>query len=476
MPSRIRRLTRPLAVAILTLAATGCDRKPPGPSAGAAPEGQPAPTNRVDINPAVRQNLGITFAKVERRNVAATLRIPGRFELTPTARREYRVPAHGRIELLVEQYQTVDAGTPLYRLDSSRWRELQRELTDAHAAVILAQAGVDSIGPFVEAHEKHHAEIENAVSLWTQRVASLELLQAAGGARGDEIAQAKVSLATAKVDLAETLEKEAELSARRRDVHAQLDAARSRVAILLESAASLTLIPADDLAAERAGKPRWQTIGQIEVSALAPGVVESIGSTSGSFIEQDTPVLTTVQPTLVRFRAHALQSDLGRLADGLPATVVTPRGGSLASDQRVPGILTLAPSADPHRRTIELVMTPTPGAPLPPWARAGVSAFLEVVVRGEPDRSELAIPLACVARDGTQSIIFRRDPADPTKAIRMEADLGIDDGRWVVIQSGVAEGNEVVLDGVYQLMVATSGSITKGGHFHADGTFHEGQD
>jgi hypothetical protein len=33
-----------------------------------------------------------------------------------------------------------------------------------------------------------------------------------------------------------------------------------------------------------------------------------------------------------------------------------------------------------------------------------------------------------------------------------------------------------VLDGVYQLMVATSGSITPGGHFHPDGTFHEGDD
>ena len=89
---------------------------------------------------------------------------------------------------------------------------------------------------------------------------------------------------------------------------------------------------------------------------------------------------------------------------------------------------------------------------------------------------ELAIPLRCVARDGTQSIIFRRDPADLDKAIRMDADLGIDDGRWVVIKSGVAEGDEIVLDGVYQLMVATSGSITKGGHFHPDGTFHEGDE
>ena len=63
----------------------------------------------------------------------------------------------------------------------------------------------------------------------------------------------------------------------------------------------------------------------------------------------------------------------------------------------------------------------------------------------------------------------RRDPANPDKAIRIEADLGVDDGRWIVIKSGVAEGNEVVLEGVYQLMVATSGSISTASSFQITG-------
>jgi hypothetical protein len=216
-------------------------------------------------------------------------------------------------------------------------------------------------------------------------------------------------------------------------------------------------------------------MGQIEVAALAPGVVDALHAIAGSFVESSGPVLTTVQPELVRFRAHGLQSDLGRLADGLPATVVAPQGGSLGDAESVAGTLALAPTADAERRTIELILTPRPDLPAPSWARAGVAAFLEIVLGGNGGE-ELAIPLACVARDGTHSIIFRRDPADPDQAIRMEADLGVDDGRWIVIKSGVAEGNQVVLDGVYQLMVATSGSVTRGGHFHPDGTFHEGDE
>jgi hypothetical protein len=80
--------------------------------------------------------------------------------------------------------------------------------------------------------------------------------------------------------------------------------------------------------------------------------------------------------------------------------------------------------------------------------------------------------VGCVVRDGTQAIVFRRDPKNPDKAIRLEADLGVDDGRWITIMSGVKEGDEIVVTGNYQLMLATGGGAPKGGHFHSDGTWH----
>lgn len=476
------RMTRSTLPLLLGLALLGCEKVPNDAPESKASDAAPAPTNRVDINASVRQNLGITFARVESRNVARTLRVPGRFELLPTARREYRAAASGTVEVLVQQYQPVTTGTPLYRLDSPRWREMQKELADAEASVKLAQAGVDSIDPMLVAHENHHTEIQKAVDLWTARVATLEQLQAAGGARGDEVAQAKAALASSRSELAETLEKEAELLARKAETAAQLDAATSRLAFLYEAASSLVGVTAADLrspSASDASTPRWRTINGIEVRALTPGVVENLSVVSGGVIDQHAHILSTVQPDQVRFRAVGLQSDLPRLADGQQASVEaaqTMKGtDSGESALRFTGTLMLAPTADAERRTLELVLTPAVGTSAPPWAKAGVSAFLEVVTSGG-GREELAIPLKCVARDGTAAIIFRRDPADPNKAIRMEADLGLDDGRWVVIKSGVGEGNEIVLDGVYQLMVATSGSITKGGHFHPDGTFHEGND
>ena len=73
-----------------------------------------APTNRIDIPATVRRNLGITFAQVEVRRVAQTIRVPGAFELQPLARHEYRMALPGRVELLVDQYEPVERGQPLF--------------------------------------------------------------------------------------------------------------------------------------------------------------------------------------------------------------------------------------------------------------------------------------------------------------------------------------------------------------------------
>src|SRR5688500_9021501 len=176
MKQQLRMVEIGLAVAV-----QGCKEEaaPPAPKAAEAA----APTNRVDIPAAVRQNLGISFAKVESRAVKRTLRLPGRFELLPTATQDYRATASGRIELLVQQYQAVKASDPLFRLDSPRVRELQQELAQAEADTQLAQAGSDSIGPQLKAQKTRQQEIEKAIELWTKRLSQLEELRAAGGGR-----------------------------------------------------------------------------------------------------------------------------------------------------------------------------------------------------------------------------------------------------------------------------------------------------
>jgi multidrug efflux pump subunit AcrA (membrane-fusion protein) len=461
-----------LALILLVLGACGEEAGEDAPDQAGHVEAASAPTNRVEVPAAVRQNLGITFAGVERRAVARTIRSPGRFELLPSARREYHAPLDGRVELLVEQMERVDAGTPLYRLDSREWRQLQLEIADAEAAVLRAEAERESSGPLLEAHARHRESLEESVELWGARVAQLEEIREAGGGRASDWAQAQASLTDARAGLADVVEQTAELDARRVQVVAELSAARAKMELLLASAATLLGVTREELLIEGADGPLWRTASVLEVRAAAAGIVEELGATNGGWVEEKGAVLTTVQPSMVRFRARGLQSDLLRVRDGLPARVAPPPGGSLGPAEVMEGTLAIGLSADADERTVDLLVTPRKAAE---WARAGVSGFLEVDAEGAGGE-ELAIPLRAVIRDGLTAVVFRRDPRDPDRVIRLEADLGIDDGRWVVVKSGLREGDEVVLDGVYQLMLATSGTAQRGGHFHSDGTFHEGED
>jgi len=452
MTTTIRRL---LIAAALPMLATACTEKgaekPADAFASEHAEQAAAPTNRVDIPEAVRRNLGIAFAKVESRHVARTLRVPGRFEPLPTAHREYRAPLGGRVELLVTQYQRVSAGTPLYRIDAPSWRALEEE-------IIATEAKVASMPPLREAHRVHEKSLADTVELWRERLAQLEELQQAGGGSAQQMTEARVTLAATKAELADVMEKDAVLEAEEQRAKAELRALIGR---------------RDSLRAARAqGDAGAQPVsGTLVVCAVADGVVEDLGVTQGGLAEEGALVATLMQPEKIRFRAHALQGDLVRLRDGLPARIVAPGGGSAATAASMTGTLAIGIEADAASRTIDLLVTPDA---LAPWARSGVAGSLEITLEGstEGGGEELAIPLGCVVRDGNKAIVFRRDPKNPDKAIRLEADLGIDDGRWVVILSGVRSGDEIVVSGNYQLNLATSGSASKGGHFHSDGTFH----
>jgi hypothetical protein len=437
------------------------------------------PTNRVEIPAVVRSNLGITFAPVERRHVSSTLRVPGRFELLPTARREYRMTMPGHVELLVDQYEQVEAGQPLFRYRSAQWTALLGEVAGAEQAIALSNAELRVAGAAV-------TEVRRRLEILQSRMEAL---------RGAEIRRADLELQAAEFEASiERMEADRDLAAARlRSTEQMYEQARAR------AAAALNLAP--DVFAEQAGESlsRSHPFDAVTVRAAARGIVESLAVTDGAYVEDPAVVTTIVDPELLRFRAAILQSETGRLSGVTEAWVVPPESPGFrasapprwSSEQgdalHVGARLMLGLEASPRQRTIELVALPHEHRP---WMRPGVAAFLEIVLDGAvtgpgeppggpggaggPGGPGLAIPRSAVMKDGLRHVFFRRDPGDPNAAIRIEADLGPDDGRWVVIRSGLRLGDEVVVDGAYELMLATaqSGSAMRGGHFHPDGTWH----
>lgn len=436
---------------------SGCTKESDNSHAPQQEEAGTAPTNRIDIPGTVRSNLGITFAKVERRRVDSTIRVPGAFELQPLARHEYRLALPGTVHLEVDQYLRVEPGDLLYRFRSPEWPELQHE-------IIVGEQDIESAQAEIEVARARIAEAEDRASIQRERLLSLTEAEIRNADLEAQIAELEASLPRLRAELRQSETRLA--NAERTREHA------------LHRASAATGIPEALLAAnaddEGVAMPVYRTIDWIEVRATEPGVVEMLALTDGAFAEAPSLVLSTIDPSKVRFRAMALQSDLVRLGESPEAIIAPPTTPGIALSDGVNASVTIGLEAHPEQRTVTLLATPEQSRD---WIRPGVSAFLEVIAESAGGPS-LAIPRAAIVKDGITHVFFRRDPKDPNKAIRVEADMGVDDGRWVAIQSGLSLSDEVVLDGAFELKLATQqgGVMQKGGHFHADGTFHAEDD
>lgn len=435
----------------------------------------PVPSDRIAVPASVRANLGITFVRVERRRVAATLRVPGHFELLPTARHELRTPVSGRVTLSVTPLQEVAEGDVVFRVESPEWRALQREIGAIQTGVAVDEARLQAMQPLLVAHQAHEQSLRAAAAVLAQRQQELETTQGQVGGQARELAETRAQLAQMQAAIAESREKEATTAAELLELRARIAAGHDRFRLALEGAAAITGVSTADLLAVASvgGEelPKWRTLAAVDVRASGAGIVDHLLSATGVWVDTGQLVATVENLSQVRFKARGLQSDLPRLRAGLPARVVPARGVE-ADVAHVAGSLLLGAEADPAQRTIELFLLPTAGAV---WARPGVAAFLEIETVGTTEPA-LAIPLAATLQDGLERVLFRRDPKHQDQVIRCAADLGVDDGRWVEVKSGLCDGDEIVLAGAYELMLASSGSAGRGGHFHADGTFHADED
>ncbi len=438
----------PTLAAALSLLLGACSGDTPQPAAGDTQnETGEAPTNRIEIPATVRSNLGITFAKVERRRVDSTIRIPGAFELQPLARREYRMTLPGQIELAVDQYQRVEPGDLLFRYRSPQWPELQHE-------IIIAEQDIESAQARIEEAEQRLAILRERLSSLTQAQVRNADLEAQASEIEASVPRLRAELRQAETSLANAI-RTREHALHRASAASGID----------ESSLS------EPLEHESQTVPAYRSIDWIEVHATHPGIIELLEQSDGAFADTHTLVLSTIDPSRVRFRAMALQADLALFGENLQAQIVPPTTSGFAPNDSISASVIIGLEAHPEQRTVTMLAMPIESRS---WIRPGVSAFLEIVVDSTSGPA-LAIPRSAIVKDGIVHVFFRRDPQDPNKAIRVEADMGVDDGRWVAINSGLSLKDEVVLDGAYELKLASeqSGVSQKGGHFHADGSYHD---
>ena len=421
---------------------------PQGQQAAAMPGNNPAPRGGIPIPPAVRDNMGITFAAVQQRAVAETRRVPGQFELLPTARQEYRAPVGGRVEVKAAQFDAVTAGDVLLTIDSPEWRRIQHEAVEAEGDITMADATLQVARARLQ-------EARSALAKQEERLGNLAEVNVRNAALEAEATTLRSSLPRLEAEV--------------RAQEAGVREAREHYTSRLNALSSVTGIPVAELRELQHDEAAWRAITVLPIRAEHDGVVENLAVSDGGWLEAGELAMNVLDPEKIRFHAEAPQTDIALFAGGQAARIVPPQGGSVDMQSGLDGTLTLGLTAHERDRTVSLYVTPREFAP---WAKAGVGGFLEVTLTADAEK-QLAVPSAAIIQDGLEHVFYRRDPKDPDRALRVNADMGVTDGRWTVLRSGVKEGDEVVLDGVYALKLTSSGQqAPEGYHYHADGALH----
>jgi hypothetical protein len=97
------------------------------------------------------------------------------------------------------------------------------------------------------------------------------------------------------------------------------------------------------------------------------------------------------------------------------------------------------------------------------------------VSTGGGSENETVVPNSAIVEIDLAKYVFIRDSRSKNRFIAVSVSTGEKSGGWTNV-AGLPDGDvEIVSKGAYQLkLAASSSSKNTAGHFHADGTFHEG--
>ena len=172
--------------------------------------------------------------------------------------------------------------------------------------------------------------------------------------------------------------------------------------------------------------------------------------------------LSSLRACVARLRDYDADPRLRQaLADGLPATITDGRG-----------TIRLGVGNDHGIVPVYVVFEKIPTA-----ARPGERAQMTCVT-DDSEKPVVAVPTAGIVQIGLTPTVFVRDEHDPARFLAFPVTPGPAQGGWTAV-GGLPDDDdlEIVTDGAYELKLALPSSANKPtGHFHADGTFHDGED
>ena len=198
--------------------------------------------------------------------------------------------------------------------------------------------------------------------------------------------------------------------------------------------------------------------GVAKILAPKDGLVEKLLILNGTWVSTGNAIIELTDTKNLRFKALVTADKASSLKDGLEAKVGSHTGelrlGVGDESGIVPVYILFSQAID---------------------ALSG-SRDVAVTTIEKTGKTALAVPSDAIVDIGLQKYVFVKDAKTANRFIAIAVSLGTKAGGWTDVTGLPSDHCEIVSAGAYELkLAASSGGSKSAGHFHADGTFHEGE-
>jgi len=183
-------------------------------------------------------------------------------------------------------------------------------------------------------------------------------------------------------------------------------------------------------------KDRRRDVGNTKLIAPIGGTITERQIVSGAFVTAGQPLLTITDFDTLIARIHIPERELDRVSVGQNARVV----GRVAQGRRGEAVVQrIAPIVDPATGTVKVTVA------LPDQSITFLPGmYVEVTLTTELHEGALLVPKRALVRDDERVWVF---VAEGDRAKRRSVELGLQDGEWCEVGTGLRAGEEVIVAG-----------------------------
>lgn len=206
---------------------------------------------------------------------------------------------------------------------------------------------------------------------------------------------------------------------------------------------------------------------EVSGSALrAPidGVIANVNATAGAYLQKGQPVFHIIDPEKLWLDIRIPEVDVMRMSDvdgawvSLPGNE-TPLYITTTGKDKNGRLVAFSQLIDTRTRTAPLILEFTN-----PEKQLRIGMLVEAHVYTGKKVNSVAVPRSAIVRDGGVPVVYVELGGESFE--RRVVQLGIRDGQYIEVLSGVASGERVVSKGAYLVKLAASGPA-EAGHGHA---------